>query len=81
MNVPPLRAISMAMAVRRCDTERISRFSTARASPEATERCIRQLLAPYHPVGSQGDNQLNDYAKYTHIAGHFDGHCDVAVIP
>jgi len=37
-NVPPLRAISMAMAVRRCDTERIARCSMTRASPEAIER-------------------------------------------
>ncbi len=37
-NVPPSRAISMAMAVRRCGTERIAQCSMTRASPEATER-------------------------------------------
>ena len=58
-NVPPSRAISMAMAVRRCDTERKARCSMTRASPEATERrhrAIIRLLALYCPGGRQGDN-------------------------
>ena len=45
-NVPPLRAILMAMAVRRCDTERIARCSMTRASPEATE-CHHQATTRY----------------------------------
>jgi len=35
-NAPPSWAISMAMAVRRCHTERITRCSMTRASSEAT---------------------------------------------
>ena len=35
-NAPPSRAISMAMAVRQCDTEQNSQYSMTGASPEAT---------------------------------------------
>jgi hypothetical protein len=40
---------------------------------------IGQLLAPYCPNGHQGNNQQNDNEKYTHLAGHFDGHHDAVV--
>ena len=44
-NVPLLQAILMAMmAVRQCDTERISRCSMTRASPKATGRRHRAVV-------------------------------------
>ena len=56
MNVPPARAISMAMAVHQCDTERIYQCSTTRASSEATERRHRvttRSVSPRRPPGQQ----------------------------
>ena len=51
MNAPPSRAISMAMAVRRCNMKRIAQCSMTRASPEATgHAAIGRLLAPYRPT-------------------------------
>jgi len=44
------------------------------------DAAIGQLLAPYQPIGRQGGNQLNDDATCTHFVGHFDGHCDSAVL-
>ena len=41
---------------------------------------IGQLLAPYRPSGSQGDNQINFDATFTHFVGRCDGHCDVGVL-
>ena len=55
-NVPPLRAISMAMAVRRCNTEHITRYSMTRASPEATEcrhRATTRSVSPRRPPKQQ----------------------------
>jgi hypothetical protein len=46
----------MAMSVRRCNTERITRCSMTRALPEALDAAIGQLLAPYRPGSCQGDN-------------------------
>ena len=60
-NVSPSRAISMAMAVRRCDTERIARCSMTRASPEATERRHRATtcsVSPRRPPGRQSKHRL-----------------------
>jgi hypothetical protein len=37
-NAPPLRAISMAMAMCRCDAKRIAQCSMSRATLEATGR-------------------------------------------
>ena len=59
------------------------------ASPEAAcpglhqkplNAAIGRLLAPYRPIGCQGDNQLNDDATCTHFVGRFDGHCYAAVL-
>jgi hypothetical protein len=33
----------------------------------------------YYPGSRQGDNQQNNNAKCTHVAGRFDGHRNVAV--
>jgi len=51
-NVPPLRAISMTMAVRRCDTECISRFSTNSTSLEATE-CHHRVTLHIAPAATR----------------------------
>jgi len=76
-NVNPSQAISMAMAVRRCDKQS--------ALPDAAwpglhrkplDAAIGQLLAPYCPGGCQGDNQHNNNGACTHFAGSFDGHRD-----
>ena len=80
-NAPLLRAISMAMAVRRCHTKRIAQCSmTRKASPEATGRRHRATTHSVLPIGRQGDNQLNDDATCTQFVGHFNGHCNAAVL-
>ena len=58
----------MAIAVRRCDTERIARCSMTRASPEAIER--RHRVTTQH----------SDNAKYTHFDGQFNGDHDAVVL-
>ena len=53
---PPLQAISVAMAVRWCNTAFIAQCSMTRASPEATERChwvTTHFLLPRRPPGQQ----------------------------
>jgi hypothetical protein len=62
-NVPLLRAISMAMVLRQCDTEteRIAWCSMTRASPEATERFHRpttRFVSPWRPPGRQSTQRL-----------------------
>ena len=61
-NVPPPWAISMAMAVRRCDMKRIAQCIMTRASPEATG-CHHRATTR----SRQGDNQLNNYETCTHF--------------
>ena len=73
----PSRAISMTMALRQCNTERIAQCSMTRASPEATGR---RHQATTHSVSRQGDNQHNDNGTCTHFAGRFDGHRDAVVL-
>ena len=48
-NAPPLRAICMVMAVRRCNTERIAQCSMTNASPEATGRRHRATTRSISP--------------------------------
>jgi hypothetical protein len=77
-NAPPLRAISMAMAVRRCHTEHISQCSMTSASPEATGRrhwATTRSILPRR----QGNSKRNDDAT-THFDGHFNGRGDAAVL-
>ena len=60
-NAPPSRAISMAMAVRRCDSERITRCSMTRASPEATGLCHWATTCSVllrQPPGRQSNQRL-----------------------
>jgi len=64
-NAPPSRAKSMAMAVRRWDTERIAQCSITGVSPEATGRCHRATTRSVSPCGRQGDNQPNNNG--THV--------------
>ena len=55
-NAPPLQAISMAMAVRRCDTERIARWRRSRDFIKATKLCHRATtcsVLPRRPPGTQ----------------------------
>jgi hypothetical protein len=53
-NAPPLQAISMAMTVRRFDTERSAQCSTARALPEATGRRHRATTRSVLPLRLPG---------------------------
>jgi hypothetical protein len=53
----------MAMAVRQCNTKHIAQFSMSRATPEALDAAIRQLLAQYHPSSRQGNSKQNDNKK------------------
>ncbi len=64
-DVPPLQAILMAMAVRRCDTE---------------DAAIGQLIAPYCPGGRQGDSTQINNVKFTHFAQRFDGRGGVPIL-
>jgi hypothetical protein len=67
-NVPPLRAILMAMTVRGCDMERIARGSMIRASPEATERRHRvttHSVSPRRPPGQLKKSSI-DGKQYLH---------------
>ena len=55
-NAPPLRAILMAMAVRRCNMEGIAKCSVTRASLEATgrrHRATTSSVSPWRPPGRQ----------------------------
>ena len=67
-NAPPLRAISMAMAVRRCDMKRIAQCSMTRASPEATGRRHRvttRSVLPHRPPGRQStQRRCNMYSLW-----------------
>ena len=74
-NVPPPWAISMAMAVRRCNMKRIAQCIMTRASPEPTGR-HHQATTRSH----QGDNRLNNYETCTHFVGRFGGHRDAALL-
>ena len=59
-NVPPLWAISMAMAVCRCNMERITQCSMTRASSEATERrhwATIHSVSPCRPPWRQSTQQ------------------------
>ena len=62
-NAPLSRAISMAMVVRRCHTERISQCSMTRASLEATGRrhwaTTRSILPRRPPRRQQTKRQCN----------------------
>ena len=80
MNATPSRAISIAMAVRRCNTERIAQCSMTRASPEATKRHQQETTHSVSPQSYQGINQHNNNAACTHFAGRFDQHRDAAVL-
>jgi hypothetical protein len=53
MNVPPSWAISMTMAVCRCNTERIAQCSMTRASPEATKRRHRATTRSIAPAAAR----------------------------
>ena len=56
INAPPLRAISMAMAVRRCNTERISQLRRSRDFIKATklrQRATTRSVSPWRPPGTQ----------------------------
>jgi hypothetical protein len=80
MNVPPSQAISMAMAVRRCNTERIAQCSMTRASPEATGRrhwATTRSVSPRRPPGRQSTQR--EWNMY-HFAGRFNGHHNVVVL-
>ena len=70
----------MAMAVGRCNTERIAQCSITRATPEQPVAAIGQLLTQYRPGGRQSDNQHKDNRTCTHFAGCFNGHHDAAVL-
>ena len=55
-NAPPTWAISMAMAVRRCDMKCITLCGMTRASPEATgrrHRATTRSVLPHQPPGRQ----------------------------
>jgi hypothetical protein len=59
-NVPPLSAILMAMAVSRCDTQRIAQCSMSRATPEATGHRNWETtcsVSPQRPPGQQQTKQ------------------------
>jgi len=63
-NAPPLRAISIAMAVRQCNTEHITQCSMTRALPEATGCCHRattRYVLPRRPQGQQSTNNNGTY--------------------
>ena len=55
-NAGKLLVISIAMRMRRWDARRIARWSTSRASLEATglDAAIGQVPAPYCPGGHHG---------------------------
>ncbi len=58
--VPRLSAISMAMAVHRCDRKRIAQCSMSRATPEATgrrHRATTHSVSPQRPPGQQQTKQ------------------------
>ncbi len=55
-DAPPLRAISMGMAVCWCNTERISQCSMTRLHRKPLDAAIGQLLALYYPGARQGNN-------------------------
>ena len=44
------------------------------------EATIGWLRTPYCLGGRQGDNRQTYNEKYTHFAGHFDGHRDAPVL-
>jgi hypothetical protein len=68
-----LLAISIAMAVRRCNTVRIDQWRNSGLLKKPLNATIRKLLPLYRPGGRQGDSKKNDDAKYPPFAGHFDG--------
>ena len=61
MNAPPSQAISMAMAVRRCNTAGIAwRRRSWAFKKKPLNAAIGWLLSPYCPGDHQGDNQQNN---------------------
>ena len=59
-NLPPSRAILMAMAVRRCNMEPIDQCSMTRASHKATgrrHRATTRSVSPRRPPGQQSTQQ------------------------
>ncbi len=59
-HVPPPLAVSMAMAVRWCNTKRIAQCSMSRATLEATgrhHRATTHSILPQRPPGQQANKQ------------------------
>ncbi len=59
-HVPPLLAVLMAMAVRRCNTKCIAQCSMSRATPEDTGRrhwATTHSVLPQRPPGQQANKQ------------------------
>ncbi len=59
-HVPPLLAVSMAMAVCQCNTKRIAQCSMSRATPEATGHqhwATTCSVLPQRPPGQQANKQ------------------------
>ena len=86
MNVPPSLAISIAMAVRQCNTAHIAQWRRrrSRAFIKPTKRCHRtttcsaSLRRP--PGQQQTKRQCKWQCKCVHFAGHFDGRGGVPVL-
>jgi hypothetical protein len=53
-NEPALRAISMAMGIRRYGAERIVQYGRSRATLDATGRRHRATIHPISPSGRHG---------------------------
>jgi hypothetical protein len=70
---PP--AILMVMWTHRSNGHGINQCSMSKP----LDATIEQLLAPYCPVGCQGNKLQNDDEKYTYFAGRFEGHRDAPV--
>jgi hypothetical protein len=68
---PPLPAVSMAMAVQRCNTEHIARCSMSKATPEASLRIAS--------VATREPSKTITMKKCTYFAGHFDDHGNAPV--
>ncbi len=74
-NVPPLLAISMAMAVRRSNTDSIGQCSMSRAILEATGRCYWATTHSVSPQRPPGQQQTKGWRKNEPtLLAIFDGH-------